>query len=513
VRAAVVRLVAGAALATTVATLAAPGSHAASSALDTGFGVNGVAVVDEGVNEAAYGMTLQPDGKIVGVGYTVLGPDQDALVFRLNQDGSRDPSFGYRRLDGPGGSAEYATAAAVQPDGKIVVVGRTYKNYDAAVWRVLPTGGLDPTFGGGDGLTTIDSAGEEYASDVAVAPDGKIVVVGTTTADGGQAAIYRLTTQGDLDPSFDQDGALGIGGQNRDWGEAVAVQPDGKIVLTGYIGNTSSLNVYRRNVNGSYDPTFGGGDGEASVTGVANGGEDLIIQSDGKIVVAAYSRAADADGAVVRLLPTGYVDATFGGNSGARVDLGSDEELSSLSLRPGGGVVALGYTDAGEDYFLAAFGSDGRPDTAFGPGGAALVPGGLSTGYTVAVQPDGKVVVAGDDGKTNTNAVVYRFVGDHQAAPQAAPTCQGRPATIVGTEGNDRLKGTRKADVVVALGGADVVKGLDGDDVVCGGAGNDRLQGGAGRDRLYGEAGKDRLVGGSGKDRLVGGPDRDTTKQ
>ncbi|HRD64030.1 MAG TPA: hypothetical protein PL137_24235, partial [Nocardioides sp.] len=495
-------------------TLAGTATHAASSALDPGFGAGGLAVVDEGINESAYGMTLQPDGKVIGVGYTVLGPDQDALVFRLNRDGSRDTSFGYRRLDGPGGAAEYASAAAVQPDGKIVVVGRTYANYDAAVWRLLPTGALDPSFGGGDGYTPIDSAGEEYANDVAIAPDGKIVVVGTTSADGGQAAIYRLTTQGTLDPTFDQDGALGIGGASRDFGEAVAVQSDGKILLTGYIGSSGSLNVYRLNIDGSYDKTYGGGDGEATVSGVF-GGEDLALQADGKVVVAADSRSADYDATVVRLLPTGYVDATFGGPGGARVDLGNDEDFYAVSLRPQGGVVALGYTDAGEDYFVSVFGADGTPDASFGTGGTTRVPGGLDTGYGVGVQAGGRIIVAGDDGKTNTSAVVYGFLGDTAAAPQpaATPTCGGRTATIVGTDGKDRLKGTAKADVIVALGGHDVVKGLGGDDVVCGGDGNDRIQGGAGKDRLYGERGRDRLVGGSGRDRLAGGPDRDTTKQ
>jgi uncharacterized protein (DUF1501 family) len=85
----------------------------------------------------------------------------------------------------------------------------------------------------------------------------------------------------------------------------------------------------------------------------------------------------------------------------------------------------------------------------------------------------------------------------------AVPTCDGQPATIVGTRGRDRLVGTPGRDVIVGLGGADRIKGGGGNDLICGGAGNDRLRGGRGRDRLQGDRGRDRLVGGPGRDRLV----------
>jgi Ca2+-binding RTX toxin-like protein len=96
--------------------------------------------------------------------------------------------------------------------------------------------------------------------------------------------------------------------------------------------------------------------------------------------------------------------------------------------------------------------------------------------------------------------------------------CGGRTATIVGTSGNDHLKGTAKPDVIVGLGGNDRLSGRDGDDRICGGPGDDRIRGGKGRDRLYGDDGRDRLAGcsgpdllkgGNGPDRLRGGPGRD----
>lgn len=88
-------------------------------------------------------------------------------------------------------------------------------------------------------------------------------------------------------------------------------------------------------------------------------------------------------------------------------------------------------------------------------------------------------------------------------------TCQGRAATIVGSDGVDTLVGTEGPDVILGLDGNDTITGLGGNDVICGGAGNDVLLGGEGRDRLLGEPGIDRLFGDRGNDVLVGGPGRD----
>ena len=89
------------------------------------------------------------------------------------------------------------------------------------------------------------------------------------------------------------------------------------------------------------------------------------------------------------------------------------------------------------------------------------------------------------------------------------PTCAGRPATIVGTPGDDTLRGTSRADVIVGAAGDDTIRAGRGNDIVCAGGGRDSVDGGAGRDRLHGGAGPDRLRGGAGRDRLSGGPGRD----
>jgi Ca2+-binding RTX toxin-like protein len=97
------------------------------------------------------------------------------------------------------------------------------------------------------------------------------------------------------------------------------------------------------------------------------------------------------------------------------------------------------------------------------------------------------------------------------APPPPPPTrfCKGRPATIVGTPGNDVLTGTSGRDVVAALGGNDVVTSLGGNDLICAGAGRDKVNAGGGKDRILGQGGNDRLRGAGGKDNLRGGAGRD----
>jgi uncharacterized delta-60 repeat protein len=457
-------------------------------------------------------MVVQPDGKVIGVGMTSTGAGYNALAFRLDRDGSLDPGFGYRPLGGPG-QEQTAEGVALQPDGKIVVVGRTSHNSDGAVWRLLPDGAPDPDFGGGDGLVTIDSAQSEFLKDVAVAPNGSIVVVGSTSADNGKAAVYRLTPAGGYDGTLDGDGALGLGGQGSR-AEAVAVQPDGRILVTGYFGSTApGLAVHRLTVTGAPDPTFGGPDGQAGVALTNAIPSDLTLQPDGRVLVAGtHYVASGANAVVARFTSSGQADGSFGSAVGTHVDLGGYESLSALSLLPGGGVVASGGTDAGEESIVVKLDASGRPDGAFGTAGVAVLPGSTSHGYDVDIQPDGRILVIGDDSKARPSVVVHRLLGGYRP-PTATLTCGGEPATISGTPGKDRINGTKRADVIVALGGNDVVNGLGGNDLVCAGVGNDTVKGGPGKDTLRGEQGKDRLVGGTGKDKLVGGPQQDDVTQ
>jgi FG-GAP-like repeat/RTX calcium-binding nonapeptide repeat (4 copies) len=109
------------------------------------------------------------------------------------------------------------------------------------------------------------------------------------------------------------------------------------------------------------------------------------------------------------------------------------------------------------------------------------------------------------------NGRAYPEPGPRQLIELIPPSrCAGKPATIIGTAGRDRLVGTQRRDVIAGLGGRDIVRAGKGDDIVCAGPGKDKVTGGAGNDKLFGGKGRDRLLGGKGKDKLFGGPNLDT---
>ena len=518
-----------------LALLVGPAS-ASPGELDPGFGVGGRVIVDDSAQDGALAQAVQADGKVVVVGYTDREGSADALVLRLNPDGSEDLDFGRRRLAVPGGGQDFADSVAVQPDGRIVVAGKTETNEDAVLWRLLPSGEPDTTFGGGDGLVTVDNGGEEYFADVALATDGSIVAVGQTRFSGSAlAAIYRFTAAGDPDTTFDKDGKIGIGA-GYSHAEGVALQPDGKVLVTGWFGSSDApshgLHVRRLEADGDVDHTFGEGDGEASAYGLVGTGADVLVQADGRVVVVGSHQLPYGQvGSAARYTPAGRVDPTFTASAdrdGRFIDAGGlGTGVLSVATLPDGGYVVSGYRFPAAGSFAGValrLRPNGTPDQAFGPDGVVDLGGGSYAGTEITVQPDGKAVVAGL-GEAAQDVLVHRVLTSTDPAPTGTPAtgtpglpstterCHGRTATIVGTAGKDRIRGTARADVIVALGGGDIVTGRGGDDTVCAGAGADAVFGDSGGDRLHGEGGKDRLVGGRGKDRLVGGPGRDATRQ
>ncbi len=119
-------------------------------------------------------------------------------------------------------------------------------------------------------------------------------------------------------------------------------------------------------------------------------------------------------------------------------------------------------------------------------------------------------VTAFDPELVDTTATAAANPAPQSATAPTVPTCQGLPATIIGTGGSDTLRGTAGNDVIVGLGGHDTISGLGGNDVICGGSGQDTLTGGAGNDVLVGNGGRDTITGNTGNDILSGGNGRDT---
>jgi uncharacterized delta-60 repeat protein len=285
-------------------------------ALDRSFGGRGSV---HGYREdagTATALALQPDGKIVAAGYGGhCTPDCWFILARVNRDGSPDTGFdGDGSVEtGFGGREEGASDVALQPDGKIVAVGASCcssPDLGFVIARYAPDGSLDSNFGT-DGTTTTLVGLAAGAHAVALQPDGKIIVAGDAVFPRRKFAfvLARYNPDGSLDTSFDNDGKVTALGKFS--AGDVAVQPDGKIVAAGSKG--SDLALRRYNADGSLDTGFDRNGEVATAIGGKAGASALAIQSDGKIVAAGGGGIGDAAFfAVARYIPDGSLDTRFG---------------------------------------------------------------------------------------------------------------------------------------------------------------------------------------------------------
>jgi len=375
------------------------------------FGTQGIASLG-GMSTRA--MELLPDGKILVVGSN--GPN--LVIRRLRQDGDSDPGFGSNgqvSLDlgdddacGYYGDSPFTCGIAVQQDGRFVVVGEysVGSNNDFAVLRFLANGDLDASFGIG-GLVTVDfDSRGDYANDVAIQADGKIVIIGTAAFEKGfntsfdnRFGVARLNTNGSLDTSFSADGKQNVSfgdrqGSRYHEGNALAIQSDGKIVLVGRGvdypfsgGSDSDFGIARLNQDGSLDNSFSG-DGKKRVGfGNAETAYDVKITPDGKIVVVGGASMGGDLGrqyAVARLNSDGEIDNTFNGDGRLLLNQVADVEqaLLAVALQADGKILVAGTHDG--DMLVMRYNSNGTLDSSFGTGGIVLADHGGVVGSAVA---------------------------------------------------------------------------------------------------------------------------------
>jgi uncharacterized delta-60 repeat protein len=294
--------------------------------LDNTFDEDGIVTYNSGANDSSNGVAIQQDGKIVVVGSTYNGTNYDTLVLRYNSDGTLDSTFDE---DGivtyNSGANDSSNGVAIQQDGKIVVVGNGYDaDRNIVISRYNIDGTLDNTFGIGGIITYNDSSictGRDInycqGNGIALKQDGKIVVVGTGM-NGAYFDVFvlRFESNGTLDNTFGTNGVVTYQGIS-DGGSAVAIQPDGKIVLVGESHRKTifyDVLILRYNNNGTLDATFGG-DGVVKYRGMTDHtGNGVTIQIDGKIVVIGSGRKTDTDLLVLRYNSDGTLDTTFGGD-------------------------------------------------------------------------------------------------------------------------------------------------------------------------------------------------------
>jgi len=407
-----------------VSALAIPSVASAAGGLDAAFSEDGWVrtlevrtptsnYLPEGVEDLA----LQSDGKIVAVGELQDGSSAWYFgVFRYTSSGELDTSFGeggwaHTNL----GSFDFAHAVAIQDDGKIVVGGESDCRYASCftLARYTAEGALDPTFGGGDGVvrTTFSECGCRVY-DLAIAPNGKIVAVGWRfrygdAQDDGLFAIARYRPDGRLDTTFSRDGRTSIDfGYGDDFARAVAVQPDGKILVAG----SGTRNLYlteddfafaRFRTDGSLDPTFSG-DGLRTIHfggERSDGAYGIDVQSDGRILAVGASGPAPRM-AVTRLTASGGLDTSFGRRLTRPSAAGG--YATAVVEHPDGRILVAGraFEDTehdASDWVVARYGRGGGLDATWGGDGIVLTDfgTGADSADALAVQDDGRLVVGG----------------------------------------------------------------------------------------------------------------------
>ena len=347
------------------------------------------------VTTAAYGIALQSDNKIIAAG-TAL--NQFALA-RFNPDGSLDLSFDE---DGKVTTSFGANAAGagviIQADDKIVVGGTA--GDDFALARYHPDGSLDPGFDA-DGILTTTFGASAAGAGLVIQPDGKLILAGTA---GDDFAVARYNADGSLDPGFDFDGVVTTSfGAAADAAGAV-LQPDGKILLAGTVGadqDETCFALARYNPDGSLDADFGsGGKVIADYFGDYSYANAVTLQSDHKIVVAgSQGMYFGTTFTLLRFNPDGSLDTTFGEDGIVQTLLSGEYDYAyAVAMQPDNIIIAAGASGIfcqcdfpPTDFGMARY----HPDGSLYSVDTTDITVANDWGYTLLVQPDGKIVLAG----------------------------------------------------------------------------------------------------------------------
>ena len=402
------------------ALLSATNAFAAAGMLDPTFGSNGIVTTKfNNMPSSANEVVLQTDGKIITLGTVKLSDTQSKKILtRYNNNGTVDNTFGVNGSTLVEVELFSGSKIALQPGGKLIVGGKSGDEF--AVVRYNVKGTLDTSFGT-NGMGVYDLGGSDVhqsLGDIAIQSDGKIVVVGDISASQSTRAdliFARFNSDGTKDISD----VIYFSNSHENYGKAVVIQADGKIVLSGIItpddGRGPLLSLARINQDGSLDKSTFGIDGKVTTPlfDFDNSHSALALQPDGKIVLTGTvfkNGGIDGNLAVVRFNSNGSLDTLFGGTGIVNTDFGNNEQADDLVIQADGKIIVEGTTSSAgtSDFLLVRYNNDGSLDATFGTNGKVITDFGnnTETAMGIVMQPDNKVVVVGTSGE---NAILARY--------------------------------------------------------------------------------------------------------
>ncbi len=420
-------------------------AHAAPGDLDPSFGAAGKVITAIGAtSDTVRALVVQPDGKLVVAGVCLSGGNGVFCLARYTADGSLDPAFGsggkvITSISSNGDNT--ARAIALQPDGKLVAAGYCYNgsNVDFCLARYNTNGSLDASFGNNGTVVTAIGSGDDNANALTLQPDGKLVAAGTCAAGSNTSfCLARYNANGSLDTSFNGSGTVVTpAGSGYDYGYALAVQADGKLVAIGscYNGSNYDFCLVRYNANGGLDTSFNGSGKVVTVIGSSHDNAyALAVQPDRKLVVAgACWNGSNNDFCLARYNADGSLDTGFNASGKLMTPIGNGADFAyALAVQPDGKLVAAGTCqNSGNnyDFCLARYNADGSLDASLNASGKLMAPIGadFDFAYALALQPDGKLVAAGAcaNGSNNANFCLARYQGGPFGYQNCKPDIDG----------------------------------------------------------------------------------------
>ncbi|MEN2980600.1 DUF4347 domain-containing protein, partial [Tistrella arctica] len=331
----------------------------ADGTLDTSFDGDGGVTTDLGSSIIPVDAAIQADGKLVVMGRPASGSGPVTLV-RYNTDGSLDTSFG---TDGiattaiPGSNGQ-ARAVAIDVSGDILVTGNTNNNF--LLMRFDADGTLDTGFGGGDGVVDIDLGGLDWGFVITPQTDGKLIVGGNTDLGG---ALIRLNADGSLDTGFGTGGVVELGDSGSlTTIEDVFVQSDGKVVAVGFVATVPfATTIWRLNTDGSTDTGYGTA-GQLNLSSTTKN-DAFMTAADEMVILTTRSVGGETVSTLIRVGDDGALDSGFGTGGELQLAELADRDLTAwnIGLRADGGMVLAGPVDISTgEVFTARIDADGN---------------------------------------------------------------------------------------------------------------------------------------------------------
>ncbi len=307
------------------------------------FGNNGVVVHDSAAGgnseDVGWSITIDGQGKILVAGHSKNASfNEDMVIWRINADGTLDNSFGNNGVvvhngAAGGNSNDRGTSIVIDSNGRIVVAGYSFNgsNIDMVIWRYNPDGTLDNSFGN-NGIVVHDNAAggndNDWGFSITTDSQNRVLVTGTSfnASNNYDMVIWRYNSNGTLDNTFGNNGVVvhdsAAGGNGNDIGSSIVVDSNGKIVVAGYSfnGSDNDMVVWRFNANGTLDNSFGNNGIVVHNSAAGGNGDDIgksvAIDSSGKVLVTGLSKNinGDYDMVVLRFNADGTLDNSFGNN-------------------------------------------------------------------------------------------------------------------------------------------------------------------------------------------------------